>query len=158
MRIYTLSLDIFNQQDELIETIEFLKSQYPNLLGDRPEEYIKAVKNYHANSDESLARNRFAIIMAFNKLYNNGDDNRKVRDIYEVQGQKREELLAKIYTANSDYLDSCSVDIESGVENGLLVEVNYIIFTQDEVNYIRQYLSASPIPNSTFESILNKLK
>lgn len=157
MKTYTISLDTFNQQDELVETIEFLNSQYPMLLGDKTEEYIRATKNYHPNSIEGLARNRFAIIMAFNKNYNT-DDNRIVRDLYEVQGQKREELLAKIYTADSDYLDSCSVDIESGVSNGLLVEVISIIFTQDEREYLRRKLGDSPISNSVIESILNKLK
>lgn len=159
MKTYTLSLDTFNSQDELTETIRFLKDQYPTLLEGRVQEYVESTGKRHSNSDQGLARNRFAIIMAFDELYNENVSPRIIRTIYESGCGEREALLAQTYTTNKEYLDSKSVDIEAGVKNGLLVEVNYISFTEQEVNYIRKNLNniADPLNVKIYGSIIEKL-
>lgn len=141
MKTYTLSLNALSVFDEVIETIKYLDENFPGLMQDNVQKYID---NPNDNGYGEENRNRFAVIVAFNKFFFDQDESKRqiMSMIHGANKAEAEGRLASDFSLTVEYLDSQNVNIETAVEKGILVAVNYINFTDREIATISECLSS----------------
>jgi hypothetical protein len=155
MKNYTISQSIFNEFNEVIETLEYLETNFPGFLRD-------SIDDYAVNGEDTLEKNRFSVIAAYRKKLNNlRASGSSMERLFHSSEKGISDLLVKHFTIDADELIKYGVSISDAVKDKFIIEYKTIHLSKDEATVISYLLKSrfctDNVKDHDIKSILAKL-
>lgn len=163
MKNYTISLDLFNESDEIFSSLDIINNNFEGLID---------VDNFFRLNGLKDQKVKLSVILAFQEVFNEKDqsksehrrDSQSVTQLIYNGGRTntnsgRELLLARYASVSEEFLLNADVNIEEALSQGFIREVRFIHFTDLEISTLLMFMDESDIriDKEDFETLKRKL-